>query len=170
MNLKYKHHCKRCDKDFETIREVPSVCRHCNSPLWNKDRIHSYGGRNKKDEWIENAFEVGRQQGEAVRELEAMPWEEAADKTSEKEVAWEKPTEDIKVGVDLGVESPLIVAKLEGDFTEPAEPVSEMPRAVASKVVPKKQVAESNSERLRRLREQKQEVESEIIDPERFRS
>lgn len=39
-----QYQCKRCRKKWWSPVEVPKVCKHCNSPLWNTDRKRGIGG------------------------------------------------------------------------------------------------------------------------------
>src|SRR5580693_2830236 len=47
--MRYKHKCKRCGGEWESIPERPVQCRLCGSALWDRERVRKLGGGRPKE-------------------------------------------------------------------------------------------------------------------------
>jgi len=66
----YRHHCRKCGRDFGTIKADPKSCALCHSSLWREPRIcaicgeehnRRYGRLCWKKECAAEAMRIGRQ-------------------------------------------------------------------------------------------------------------
>ena len=103
------HFCKRCNKNWWSVKKEPKCCRWCGSTLWDKDKVRGVGaGRPKGSGWSETGppLEIGKEGAMEIPKLDVVTVRvgrvKPVDVVKAAGKAADAEREDLDVGVDWG--------------------------------------------------------------------